>query len=394
MIKEPSKKYLRLLTYISGFFLSVHMAFPSYFSAQFLGQYLSTARIGAVYIISSIITILLIAYIPKIIRRFGLLKTITYLTIIDVLAVFPLVAVTNYALVITLFIAYYSLGFVIRYVLDIYLEKISDDRVTGNIRGIFLTFVNLAWLVSPWLASRLIADSGFSIIYLISAITLLPLLYIVIWGLQEKESHRLVSAPSAWLAFKKLWAGKNKERRDLHNILAADFFLQFFYAVMVVYMALYLHQTVGLSEIGIGIAFTVMLLPFVLFELPLGKIADKWLGEKEILTAGFLLIGLATIATAFIHTPTIWIWALVLFLTRAGAASVEIMKETYLFKKINEQDTDILSLSRNMQPLAYIAGAASVSVFLIFFPLQYVFLALGIITLFGIKYSLGITDTR
>ena len=43
-----------------------------------------------------------------------------------------------------------------------------------------------------------------------------------------------------------------------------------------------------------------MLLPFVLFELPLGKVADKWLGEKEIMFGGVLITALATGACFFL----------------------------------------------------------------------------------------------
>ena len=182
--------------------------------------------------------------------------------------------------------------------------------------------------------------------------------------------------------------------RNVRNILMTDFLLNFFYAVMVIYMALYLTQNLGMGKVAIGTIFTVMLIPFVVFELPLGKIADKWLGEKEILTAGFILMAGSTAIIPFIHSKAIWLWALVLFLTRTGAAAVEIMKETYLFKKITDKDTDIMSISRNMQPVTYIIGPLLVSIFLSFFAFQYIWLALAVIMLGGIKFSLAIKDTK
>ena len=90
MLKSPQKKYLRLLAYLSGFFLTVHMAFPSYFNSQFLGQYLNDRSIGFVYIVASLITILFITYTPKIIRQLGLKQTIVWLAIADAAAIFPL----------------------------------------------------------------------------------------------------------------------------------------------------------------------------------------------------------------------------------------------------------------------------------------------------------------
>lgn len=394
MKKEPSKQYLRLLTYLSSFFLTVHIAFPSYFNAQFLGQFLPTDQIGFIYSLASLFTIILIVYTPRLIRKIGLFKTITLITFIDLLAIIPIAFTKNPAIVLPLFIIYYALGFVIRYSIDIYLEKISDERNTGNIRGVFLTFVNIAWLVSPFLAGSLIADQGFSIIFIISAIALLPLLYLSIFQLKEHEHHRNVKDHKVRTALLKLWSNKNQTIRNIRNILITDFLLNLFYAVMVIYTAIYLETQIGLSKENIGIIFTAMLLPFVLFELPLGKLADKYLGEKELLTAGFIIIGLSTMVITFTQVSTVWLWALILFMTRTGASTIEIMKETYLFKKIGEDDTDILSISRNMQPLSYIIGPLFVSLFIAFFDLRYIFLVLGLIMLLGVKYSLAIQDTK
>lgn len=394
MIKEPTKKYLRLLAYLSGFFLTVHMAFPSYFNSQFLGQYLSDSQVGFIYIIASLITIVLITYTPKMIRQLGLRRTIFWLTLANAAAIFPLAFIKTPGWALFFFVAYYSLGIVVRYALDIYLEKISDDRTAGNIRGVFLTFMNIAWLVSPFLAGQLIADRGYSIVFLISGLMLLPLAYISFFGLEESAYHRRVATPRLRGALLKLWRGESAQARNVRNILVADFLLNFFYAIMVIYMALYLTQDIGLSKTGIGLAFTVMLLPFVLFELPLGKIADRWLGEKEILVAGFLLMAGATLTIPYIHSQAIWVWALVLFLTRTGAAAVEIMKETYLFKKVSDKDTDILSISRNMQPVTYIIGPLLVSVFIAFFAFKFVWLVLGLIMLSGALAGLRLQDTK
>ena len=87
-------------------------------------------------------------------------------------------------------------------------------------------------------------------------------------------------------------------------------------------------------------------------------------------------------------------WALILFATRVGAATVEIMKETYLFKKISADDLDVLSLSRLTTPLALIIAPLSASIFLLFFPFRFIFLALSIIVALGLTQSLRLIDTR
>jgi MFS family permease len=87
---------------------------------------------------------------------------------------------------------------------------------------------------------------------------------------------------------------------------------------MTVYCPIYLHTTIGLSWSEIGVIITVMLLPFVLIELPLGRLADKKYGEKEIMIIGFLILGLSTMGLAFITSTNVWVWAIALLVTRIG----------------------------------------------------------------------------
>ena len=213
--------------------------------------------------------------------------------------------------------------------------------------------------------------------------------------MNKKENKNIkYDEASSWQELKYLWATKTQTAKNIYSILVIDFLLQFFYSIMVVYMPIYLLDHVGLSWANIGLIFTIMLLPFVLFELPLGKIADKWLGEKEILIGGIIIISLATITCSFLNTKSWLLWTIVLFLTRVGAATIEIMKETYLFKKISGVDTGIVALSRINVPFSYLVGPAFFSIALMFFDFRYIFILLGLIMLGGLKYAWAIKDTK
>src|SRR3972149_2289795 len=99
--------------------------------------------------------------------------------------------------------------------------------------------------------------------------------------------------------------------------------------------------------------FTIMLLPFVIVQYPLGKLADK-IGEKELLNIGIIVMSFATLAIPFLGSANFFLWAGVLFLTRVGAAMVEAMTEIYFFKKINTEDSEVISFFRNTYPVAFI----------------------------------------
>ena len=87
------------------------------------------------------------------------------------------------------------------------------------------------------------------------------------------------------------------------------------------------------------------------------------------------------------------VWALLLFATRVGASAIEVMNETYFFKKVHASDSDIIGFFRNAGPFAYIIGPAIASTLLYFIDYKYLFIILGVIMLFGTRLSLSIKDT-
>jgi len=128
--------------------------------------------------------------------------------------------------------------------------------------------------------------------------------------------------------------------------------------------------------------------------MPVGRLADTKFGEKEFLTFGFIFMAITVSILPLITSTNFWVWTLALFATRIGASIVEIMTETYFFKKIDGTDAHILSVFRNNKSIAWIIGPFIASVFLVFFDLKDIFLALGLIMLLGLKYSLTIKDTK
>lgn len=389
-----NSKKLRIYTYVGAVFMAAYSSIPAYVNSSFLKGFLGEEGIGWLYVITSAITIVLMLIAPNLIKRFGNKNVLIGFIGLSILSVIPLAFPTLKVIhTLTAFGVYVILGYLTRYTLDVYLENISDDKSTGLIRGLYSTFYNFAWLVSPLLAAYLVNQGNYNLVYGVAGLVLIPLLLIAIFGL-KKLPHIKTDSSTVWEEIKYLWRDKTQLSANIRDILAIDFLLNFFYAVMVIYMPLYLRDHIGLSWPEIGLAFTIMLLPFVLFELPLGKIADKWLGEKEILIGGIIILAISTIATTFLSLPNWILWAVILFLTRTGAASVEIMKETYLFKKIDGVDTGIISLSRINVPFSYLTGSIFASIILVFLDLKYIFLLLGLIMLVGLKFAWNLKDTK
>ncbi|MFA6254272.1 MAG: MFS transporter [Candidatus Paceibacterota bacterium] len=389
-----NSKKLRIYTYVGAVFMAAYSSIPAYVNSSFLTKFLSEQGIGWLYAITSFITIILMLVMPRLIRRFGNKNILIWSVGLGIISIIPLAFPTPKVIhTLTAFGFYLVFMYLIRYALDVYLENISEDKGTGFIRGVYATAYNFAWLVSPLLAAYLVSQGSFNLVFGIAGLALIPLLLITFFKLSEHQEIKTDNS-TVRQELKYLWTDKTQTAANIRDVLVIDFLLNFFYAVMVVYMPIYLHNHIGLSWTEIGLAFTVMLLPFVLFELPLGKIADKWFGEKEIMIGGIIIIAITTSATVWLNLPNWILWAIILFLTRTGAATIEIMKETYLFKKIDGVDTGIISLSRINVPFSYLVGPVFVSLVLMILDFKYIFLLLGLIMLINLKYAWGLKDTK
>jgi MFS family permease len=182
--------------------------------------------------------------------------------------------------------------------------------------------------------------------------------------------------------------------KSISKIYFINLILKFFFAWMVIYTPIYLHEYLSLGWESIGLIFTVMLVPFVLVDFPLGRLSDKQ-GEKKVLIAGFLITIFFTFIIPFIAMPKIWLWAIILFGTRLGAATIEVMAESYFFKEIREKNADEISFFRNTYPLSFVIAPLVAIPMLFFIPsFKYLFFVLSAILLSGLFIALRLKDIK
>ncbi|MBI1975485.1 MAG: MFS transporter [Candidatus Vogelbacteria bacterium] len=381
-------KSARLAIYAASFFYTVHNAFTLYITSSFLARFIDTEFVGVLYGIGSLLGILVLSKSSALLGRFGQFRTTLAFLALNIGAVAGLAFIDTAWLVLTLFLALSVATLFLRLDLDVYLEKFSVDKKTGALRGVFLTLLNVAVFISPYLVGKILTDSQYERVFFVSALLIIPTIAIVATRLRGVADIPYRQVPFGY-SLKRVWDDPN-----LANIFGATFLLEFFYSWMVIYTPIYLSQYIGFSWSQIGAIFSIMLMPFVILQYPLGRIADRWLGEKEILTAGFCVMGLATISLAFIGTSAFGIWAAALFATRVGASAVEVMNESYFFKHVGAEDTDIISVFRDSRPLAFIAGPLVGSLVISFLPYNILFLILGGLMLLGITFSVSLIDTK
>jgi len=375
--------------YIVSFVLTLHISLLAYIYSSFLSKFAGEKVVGLIFSAGSLFTALAFIKFPATLRRLGNYKLFLILLAVDLLALLGLAVSNALLLAASLFVVHFVVSALVGLNLDIFLENYSTDRKTGRIRGLFLTIVNSAWVMGPLIAGFVLSNGDYWKIFVASAILILPVLVLTKGNLAHfKDPDYREFAPIKTAA--RVWKNKN-----LYRIFMANFLLQFFYALMVIYTPLYLHEHVGLSWSAIGMVFAVMLTPFVILQLPLGRLADIAYGEKEILSIGFLIMAVTTGLITFITSQSLLVWAAILFATRVGASMTEVMVEVYFFKQITERNVGTMSLFRLMRPAAYlVAPAIASAVFIIFgLPITSIFAVLALVMFYGLRYSLAIKDT-
>lgn len=358
--------------YIATGIFALHSCLVLYINSSYLGQYFTNSQLSLLYIIGAFINVLLLANLPRIIGRIGLRASMLWLIAIDCFATFGLVLGGNSWLVATCFTIHQAITLMILFMFDEYLEHTSEtEEYTGRVRSIYLTISSLALVISPSVAGAIASSIyGFSGVYLLSLAFLLPLFFVV-W-----KYFKYSSANRAYIGMRKALASSIRDKSST-AILLCRFILECFYAWMVIYMALYLTQTIGFDWKAVGSMFTIMLLPFVLFQIPLGAISDKFSDEKEIIILGFIITATATLLIPFVTSTNFIVWASLLFMTRVGASFAEIGTESFFFKNVKGEDAGMISLFRSTRPISYIVTPAVATITLALITYHNIFFVLA-----------------
>jgi MFS family permease len=374
--------------YAVGFIFSVQYGLVVYINSSFLELSVGEKSVGLVFTIASLVSILFLLEAPRLLSRFGNYRAaIAFVSMNAVSLVLLAVLPPGFPVVIA-FLLYTVSNYSLLLVLDVFIEECEVKGSVGRTRGIFLTLRNVAILIAPGAAILIVTHASYAGVYLAAAVSIAMSLFFIVPHFKNFKDP-VYSKISVRTTLEKIF-----RNADLKKIYGSQLLLCFFYAWMIIYMPIYLHQHVGLPWEHIGIILTIMLIPFTLLDYPLGRLSDT-IGEKKLLLGGFFIAAVATAAIFFIHTQSIFVWALVLFITRVGAATVEVMNESYFFKKILASDADLIGVFRNMFPVAFVvAPLIAIPVLFLVPSFKYLFLVLGIIMFLGFLITLRLRDAK
>ena len=385
---ETLKNRLARRSILAAFIFSFNVALTAYINSSFLSNYFSAQMVGVIFSLASLSTLIILEFSPRILERLGVRRTTSIFLFINLLMISMLATATQGIFIALALIFYIATNNIILYNIDIIIAHFANQSHVGEIRGLYLTITNLAWLMSPFLAGVVVQIFGAPVLYSIASLTIAPALLIILFGIKKFQDTKYHDR-SLFASFQFIHSHK-----DISLIILSFFLLQVFYAWMVIYTPLYLIKEKGFEFGDIGIIFTIMLLPFVLLELPLGRLADKKLGEKELLVFGFIIMACAVFLFGTYTGNSLLYIAILLFFSRVGAATVEVMSNTYFFKCIDDREPFLISLFRNMTPAAYLIAPVVATLIISLFGFLGLYITLGIVLVFGAAIALKIHDTR
>jgi len=373
--------------YFASFFLGIASAFVLYIESDYIKTAIGSNNITSFYIVAYLITLVLISNWHRLIRIYGKSKIfLTSLTLKGlIILALGFVPVNKYSA--WLMAAYMITAALTWLDFDIMLENFSTDKVTGRIRGLYLTATSAGYVFSPIVAGLLISRYGFQASFKASFVFFIPILAIAFWKFRN-INHETIAKISFIDVFRKII-----QRKNVMKIYYISFLLQFFYALIIIYTPLRLLE-LGFSWADMGKIFTLMLIPFIAIEYPTGYFCDKKFEEKNILPFSLLIISLSAGTMTFINSKSLIVWAVILFCTRIGASLTEVLRDSYFYKRIDRRDVDIIDFFRNVTPLSYIIGTAIAMPIVYFFQIKIIFIIIGVVLLTGIPVSLSLASSR
>ena len=390
MSKEIKRKLLAV-----GFSMSMlyalFFAMPLYLNSTMLSKYFDSESVSFIYVISAIFTFVFSFSISKYVKKIHNYNFTLLILLISFLATLSLGIFDNKTIIFFAFILNFLGTSVLFTLLNLYIEEFGDRENEGSVRGIFLTLVNAGILIAPLIAGQLLMTHGYSSVYIVAALTLIPIAFLI--------RHYYVHIPdpvykdiNLKTTFKQIIKDKN-----VSSIMMSAFVLESFFTVMAIYAPLYLIQYTDITVAQyIGIILPFALIPFVLLPYELGYLADKKFGEKEMLIIGFFFVIACALLFPFfvINYGTIFMLSIFLFISRIGAAMIETMNHTYFYKKITVDRVAIISVFNNMRTLAYIiTPLIATAVIYITGDIKYVFVTYAVLAFVSIFKLAKIKDT-
>ncbi len=388
--EKIDRRKIKLISFIS-FLMGFVQALFIYVVSTYFKEASGTENIGPYYFITYAIVLMVLLNLHWAFRKLGKSNVFLFSLLFKIISIVFLLVLPPSTLAVSILMAYIIFAAIEWVSMDVILESFSIDNMSGRIRGKHLTVINLGFLFGPLISTQIVGNYGFPGIFMVLLFVNIMMFVISLIGLRN-VNHRFEDKVGLFELLKKI-----RKRKNILKIYWISFALDFFYALAIIYTPIYL-MDLGFSWEKIGWIFTAMLVPFVILQYPIGILADKKTGEKEMIITSLILLAIFTGTIYFINpSASLLVWASILFATRIGAAILEIMRDSYFYKRIDGHDADLIDFFRTTQATSYIFSAIVAFSIFSFFPenpIKIIFLSMVIMIILALFPAIRLKDNK
>lgn len=378
--------------YVAALLLIFHSSVGIYINSSYLEQFIPKTGIGSVYTIGSALTVLIFLFISRVLHKVGNYKLTIGLLILNFLAVLGMAYADTLREAVPLFLIHLITLSVIFFNIDVFMEEQigNNETATGSKRGLLLTLSSVIGATTPLLTTKILDyfNGDFTNVYILSSAIIVPIIAVMMFFFKDFSDPQY-NEIDLFKAIGTFW-----RQTSIRSVFIANFSLNMFFVAMVVYTPLYLVNDIGLSWSEFGVIMFLAQLAYVFLEYPIGIIADKYIGEKEMMSFGFLIIIVSTTWISFVTAPSVLIWSIIMFTTRVGASLVEVTTESYFFKQTKSNDAQVISFFRITRPLSYVVGALLASLALLYLPFNLLFIGVALLMIPAMFGTMSIIDSK
>jgi hypothetical protein len=358
-----------------------------YIISSFFKLSTGSENIGIFYSVGYIVAFFILLNLYKAVKVLGKSAVFYFSILFKIFAIVFLMAFGPSWAAVFFLILYLIFGALEWATMDVILESFSVDQMSGRIRGKHLMILSGGVLLGPLATKYLLNGNDYTNLFLFLIIANCLILFISIIGIGN-VNHNFNGKINVKKVIEKVL-----RRKDIFRIYWISFTLESFYALMVVYTPIYLVD-IGFSWNDITTILFLMLLPFLLIQYPVGCLADKNLGEKKMIKASLLIMAFSSLLLYFINSKSLLLWAVILFVTRIGAAAVEVLRDSYFYKRIDGRDVDLINCFRTAMPLAFIVSTGISAIILYLFPLKTFFILVFLVVIVALYPAQKLKDGK
>ncbi len=252
---------------------------------------------------------------------------------------------------------------------EAFIKDISPAERRGEFRSFFGTFANAGLLIGPLIGGFLAGAFGIRSPYLFAAILIVvPLNLILVFGMEDGHSN--TNKNQAVMDFLPVLK-EFLQQRELKLMALCTVSLYFWYAARWIFGPLFL-QNLGYSPYIIGVWLAVSVLPFLLFQIPVGKLSDK-IGKSRIMCLGFLISAVSLIPLGFMSSISSLLATI--FIVSIGTAFVEPLIEARVTDIVPKERYGAYSgIFEFTKTLGLMLGPVGSSIFVYSFGISYSFI--------------------